>query len=161
MQQLSGASVAVGIADDVPDLDGLLAVTQHDTVRGYFNSYMADIHYHQMVAALGSGQTWFPPGLIAQALGLARNAAPAASSASIKSGTEDWAETLTAREKQLALDVAAGKSNAEIASAHSITERTVKSHLTKIFRKLDVRSRFALAVRIRGESDGIANAFNQ
>src|SRR6266550_2189102 len=50
---------------------------------------------------------------------------------------------LTRREREL---VAAGASNKEIAERLSIAERTVKAHLTSIFRKLGVSSRLHLAV---------------
>src|SRR5438093_10335106 len=53
---------------------------------------------------------------------------------------------LTARERELVALVAAGASNKEIADRLSIAERTVKAHLTSIFRKLGVSSRLHLAV---------------
>jgi DNA-binding NarL/FixJ family response regulator len=37
--------------------------------------------------------------------------------------------------------LAAGRSNRQIAAELVITERTVKSHITSLFRKLDVSSR--------------------
>ncbi len=53
---------------------------------------------------------------------------------------------LTQRERELVALVAAGASNKEIADRLSIAERTVKAHLTSIFRKLGVSSRLHLAV---------------
>ncbi len=53
---------------------------------------------------------------------------------------------LTRRERELVALVAAGASNKEIAERLSIAERTVKAHLTSIFRKLGVSSRLHLAV---------------
>ena len=53
---------------------------------------------------------------------------------------------LTQRERELVALVAAGASNKEIAERLSIAERTVKAHLTSIFRKLGVSSRLHLAV---------------
>lgn len=53
---------------------------------------------------------------------------------------------LTRRELQIAEQVAAGATNAEVARALVISEATVKSHLVRVFDKLSVRSRTQLAV---------------
>jgi DNA-binding NarL/FixJ family response regulator len=44
--------------------------------------------------------------------------------------------------------VAAGKSNLEVAHALSLSARTVEWNLSKIYRKLGVRSRTELAAKI-------------
>jgi DNA-binding NarL/FixJ family response regulator len=48
---------------------------------------------------------------------------------------------LTAREREVFLLIAAGHSNAEIAQALYISDTTVKTHVTHIFQKLNVRDR--------------------
>jgi DNA-binding CsgD family transcriptional regulator len=53
---------------------------------------------------------------------------------------------LSAREREVAQLVARGLSNREIAEALILTERTVESHLTHIFGKLELRSRSQLTV---------------
>jgi DNA-binding NarL/FixJ family response regulator len=53
---------------------------------------------------------------------------------------------LTPREKQVAQLVSEGSSNNEIASWLHISERTVKAHLTSIFRKLHISDRLRLAL---------------
>ncbi len=52
-------------------------------------------------------------------------------------------DTLSAREVQVLEQVAAGTSNREIARRLFISEATVKTHLTHIYGKLDVRDRAA------------------
>ncbi|NJP65426.1 response regulator [Streptomyces spiramenti] len=52
-------------------------------------------------------------------------------------------ETLSAREVQVLEEVARGASNREIARGLFISEATVKTHLTHIYGKLDVRDRAA------------------
>jgi DNA-binding CsgD family transcriptional regulator len=53
-------------------------------------------------------------------------------------------ERLSAREHQVALLVARGFRNKEVARELGITDGTVKLHLHKIFRKLGVRNRRAI-----------------
>jgi DNA-binding CsgD family transcriptional regulator len=58
-------------------------------------------------------------------------------------------EGLTAAELRVASLVAEGRTNREIAAALFLGERTVASHLTHIYGKLDVRSRTELAHQFR------------
>ena len=53
---------------------------------------------------------------------------------------------LTPREQQVSELIAVGVSNKEVADKLSIAERTVKAHLTHIFRKLGLSSRLQLAL---------------
>lgn len=53
---------------------------------------------------------------------------------------EDW-ETLTDREMDVLGLIAKGHSNKEIAQKLTISEKTVKNHITNIFRKLEVEDR--------------------
>jgi DNA-binding NarL/FixJ family response regulator len=66
----------------------------------------------------------------------------------------DLPATLTEAERDVALRVLAGNSNAAIASARRSSERTVANQLARIYRKLGVASRSELARRLLGESDG-------
>lgn len=59
---------------------------------------------------------------------------------------------LTRREHEILAWVAQGTRNAEIAQRLSISEKTVKTHLTRIFAKLDVKSRVAAALSFRGQA---------
>jgi DNA-binding CsgD family transcriptional regulator len=54
-------------------------------------------------------------------------------------------ESLTPREMQVALAVAEGSSNGEVAAALYLTPKTVEYHLTRVYRKLGLRSRAELA----------------
>ena len=55
-------------------------------------------------------------------------------------------DNLTRREYQIATLVGRGESNKRIAQQLAITERTVKAHLTEIFRKLRISDRVKLAL---------------
>jgi DNA-binding NarL/FixJ family response regulator len=63
---------------------------------------------------------------------------------------------LTKRESEIAVVVAEGKSNKEIARILNITEGTVKIHLHNIFQKLGIMNRMVLMAKIiREEVMGI------
>ena len=55
---------------------------------------------------------------------------------------------LTKREKQVAIEAAKGLSNKEIARILSITERTVKAHLSSTFERLGAKDRLHLALML-------------
>ena len=144
LERLKPLGKPIAMAADVPDLREMLDLSRHG-IRAYFNSYMADVHYRQMVSLLCQGMTWFSPPMMAGALELARRTL-----GQDETLREDALEPLTSREREIAADVASGKSNREIAEVRHITERTVKAHLTRIFRKLGTRNRHALAMKLRG-----------
>jgi DNA-binding CsgD family transcriptional regulator len=64
-------------------------------------------------------------------------------------GRSPAGSTLTASELRVAELVASGLSNKEVASRLVVTVRTVEAHLSKIYAKLEVRSRTALSARLR------------
>lgn len=56
------------------------------------------------------------------------------------------ADTLTAREREVAIAVGKGSSNAEIAADLHMSVATVKAHISHIFTKLDVSNRVQVAI---------------
>ena len=62
--------------------------------------------------------------------------------------TRGVAEELTAAEYRVALAVASGGTNREVASTLFLSVKTVDFHLQNIYRKLGLRSRTELAVRL-------------
>ncbi len=130
--------VTVGVASDHPAVEEMLAYTDLGA-RAYFNAYMAPLHYEQLNKLLSTGQSWYPPELLAETFSLARRA--------VRLPTDtDPLEKLTHREKEIAIAVSEGKSNKLIATDCDISERTVKTHLTNIFKKLQVKDRVALVI---------------
>jgi DNA-binding CsgD family transcriptional regulator len=58
-------------------------------------------------------------------------------------------EGLTPAEQRVAALVAKGRTNAEVAASLFLAERTVASHLTRVYSKLGVRSRTELSRKLR------------
>ncbi len=54
--------------------------------------------------------------------------------------------SLTDREREVAVAVGSGASNAEVAAALFMSEATVKSHVSRLFTKLDVANRVHIAI---------------
>jgi DNA-binding NarL/FixJ family response regulator len=93
------------------------------------------------VAAVAAGHALLDPAVTGRVLDRFRatpDAAPAARPESI--------EELTAREREVLELMGRGLSNGEIASSLVISEVTVKSHIGRIFTKLDLRDRAAAIV---------------
>ena len=56
---------------------------------------------------------------------------------------------LTARERDVAIEIARGRSNAEIARGLFMSVATVKATVTRIFQKLGTSNRVQLAILVR------------
>jgi DNA-binding NarL/FixJ family response regulator len=54
--------------------------------------------------------------------------------------------TLTDREREVALAIASGSSNADVAAQLFMSEATVKSHVSRLFTKLDAGNRVQIAI---------------
>jgi DNA-binding CsgD family transcriptional regulator len=69
----------------------------------------------------------------------------------------DAAEALTPQELQIALVVGGGATNREAAAALFLSAKTIEMHLSRIYRKLGIRSRAELAARVaRHEVEPVA-----
>jgi DNA-binding NarL/FixJ family response regulator len=64
------------------------------------------------------------------------------------------ADELTPHELRIALLVAEGRTNPEVAAELFNSRKTVEHHLSQIYRKLGVRSRTELARLMAGELSG-------
>lgn len=114
--------------------------------RGYCNSHAVPALLRNVAEVVLQGGLWIGESLMRRLLqGTAHIAVPAP-----KGAPADWAALLTARERQVALAVAAGASNKEIARQLNITERTIKAHTSAIFGKLSVRDRLQLSLIVHG-----------
>ena len=66
--------------------------------------------------------------------------------------SDEWSSALSPREREVALVVARGLANKEIARELGLSEGTVKQHVHNIFLKLGMRSRHTLATVVSGRA---------
>ena len=141
LKHVSGKPVQVGVCSDLPNLREMLECVRLGA-KAYCNSHMATLHYDQMLQLLSKGQSWFPPQMLDETFKLAQQAANPPSN-------EERLTILTSREKDIALAVGEGNSNRQIADLYDISEPTVKSHLTSIFKKLELKDRVGLVLFLK------------
>lgn len=135
------------VLSDIPD-DGEALACFAAGARGYCNSHALAEVLRQVATVVGQGGLWIGESLMGRllqgAIPLMQNRLTAPNDPE----DPEWSTGLTERERQVALAVASGASNKEIARQLAITERTVKAHIGAIFDKLGVRDRLQLSLRV-------------
>jgi DNA-binding NarL/FixJ family response regulator len=131
-------------ADKPDDIEGLLLLRQG--IYGYCNTYMAATLLARAVKAAREGEVWVGWDLMQR---LIRGIAPEASET--RESNLVQLESLTDREQEIAHYVAQGASNKRIASSLGITERTVKAHLSTVYKKIGVNDRLQLALLVNSQ----------
>jgi two-component system, NarL family, nitrate/nitrite response regulator NarL len=116
-------------------------------VVGYLHAYAHDQVLKEVYSVVSHGGIWLGRDLLKHLITLT-----ARGSRQTVDVLEEVLEGLTKREREVALEAAKGNSNKEIARALSISERTVKAHLTSVFDTLKVRDRLHLALVLQGQS---------
>ena len=111
-------------------------------VRAYGNRHMHEENLRQAVFALKAGQIWLPPAIVNRMI----TALPAN-----KNEKKEPAllKALSSREAEVVKWLVNGLSNREIGEKMFISIRTVKAHLTSIFKKTGCRDRLELATRMK------------
>lgn len=104
--------------------------------NGYILKDSGSSELKQAINVIMSGESYIQPSLL-----------PALNSRLINRDVDqDKLQTLTKREIEILTQVAGGMFNKEIAVNLNISERTVKNHISNIFRKIDVSDRTQAAV---------------
>ena len=105
-------------------------------INGYVLKDSESAELKKAICAINDGENYIQPSLI-----------PSLNSKMIeKNEDEIKIESLTKRELQVLKELAIGKFNRDIAKEMEISERTVKNHISIIFKKLDVNDRSQAAV---------------
>ncbi|MEO6604471.1 MAG: response regulator transcription factor [Aeromicrobium sp.] len=152
MPVMDGIAATAAVVE-LPDAPKVIVLTTFDAdeyvvralAAGAHGFLLKDTAPADIVAAIGKvvdGEPMLSPTITAQLIKQVTQAAPDAR------GDEAMtlADTLTAREREVAIAVGTGSSNAEIASDLHMSVATVKAHISHIFTKLDVTNRVQVAI---------------
>lgn len=139
---LAAPGCRVVVLSNAPDQAEGLVCLEAGAV-GYAHALAGPQLLHQVADVVAAGGLWVGPDLIARLR----------TALTVRSQMEDASQRiarLSPREREVALAVAGGASNKEVARHMGITERTVKAHLSAIFERLGVRDRLQLTVLVNG-----------
>jgi DNA-binding NarL/FixJ family response regulator len=124
---------------------GTLARSLHAGAKGYLvYSRFAPEELLDALYAVASGEE-IPP---SPAVALALADLPDQESRGQFLQVQHLVDPLTARETEILDLIAEGRSNTEIAQALAVEEKTVKNHITRLYSKLNISSRYE-AIRLR------------
>jgi len=126
--------------------EGLVLRALGEGARGYLLKSGKTGDLVKAIKAVYTGEAWVERSMIGKLL----NGLPRSNQGQIDKGKrrERAKPLLTKREEEVARLVAMGYRNKEIADRLSISEKTVKSHLTSILRKLNVSHRLQVVLRM-------------
>lgn len=130
---LSGYS-DVGIAKAATDGGACGYLLKETKLRSLFDA----------IRAVAAGGIWIDPALPRKIFDLFQ------ATAAREQGQKDGMSALTRREREVLGCVAQGRSNRDIAHHLCVSEQTVKTHLTRIFAKLEVDNRVEAALAFYG-----------
>lgn len=118
---------------------------------GYCEIKVSPTLISKSVASVIRGEIWLERHLIPQVIGSLIKTNPQATEVDHEyENKKKLLDTLSSRELDVAKLIRSGKSNKIIASTLFISERTVKAHLTSIFKKMQVSDRLHLAISLKG-----------
>lgn len=146
MPKKNGIEVLQEIKDQNIDIKVLILTVHNEVdyllkavdigVDGYILKDSGSAELKKAINAVISGENYIQPKLI-----------PALNSKLVsRDNDKDKIDSLTNREMDVLICVANGMFNREIADNLCISERTVKNHITSIFKKIDVADRTQAAV---------------
>jgi DNA-binding NarL/FixJ family response regulator len=141
--QLSPATRTFALSDKPSQLEAISAFKAR--AMGYCASVIDPLNLAKAVDAIARGEMWIERKLTSVLVSslLAGNEN---TSAEMSSKPDRRLDCLTLRQREVADAIAMGASNKEIANRLNVTERTIKAHLTEMFRNVGVMDRLQLAL---------------
>lgn len=119
--------------------DDFLSEALQQGAHGYLPKTATHHELLRAIRALAAGELWAPRTLLTRVVERLRQRAET------RQGLPPAVrEPLTAREREIVRDVMQGLTNREIATRLGISEKTVKTHLSNVFRKLNIHRRVDL-----------------
>ena len=114
---------------------------------GYCEKTAPPLIARKAVETVLKGDVWIQRDLISKVIGtlVNRSKGPQLDTRRL----DDALKTLSSREKEVVARIRKGESNKQIADHLFISERTVKAHLTSIFKKLDMSDRLQLVIYLQ------------
>jgi DNA-binding NarL/FixJ family response regulator len=103
--------------------------------HGYLRKDSTPAELREAIRVLHSGRTYFSPALAAQMADAVRKGNQAKEKA-----PPNATDVLTAREREILVHIAQGKTNKEIGAELGISTRTVEAHRDSLMRKLGIRT---------------------
>ncbi|MCM8921044.1 MAG: response regulator transcription factor [Candidatus Thiodiazotropha sp.] len=138
----------VFLSPEPNDVEGLFLISQGG--RGYCNRYISKALLIKAVELVRLGEVWVGRKLLFKLMNRL-SSMNHTSEDEVESRTESKLSKLTDREREIAVLIGSGDSNKVIANKLDITERTVKAHLSSIFRKTATKDRLQLGLLINVE----------
>lgn len=136
------------VLEDIPsELHGVELLKSG--ILGYGNTYLDPSVLREAIKVIQIGEIWVSKRFVQW---LANNCNPVEHYPA-QNGKEIQLNSLTASEVKILTQLLDGDSNKVIAKKLNISERTVKAHLTSIFRKTGVKDRLHLVLSVSGRGN--------
>jgi len=140
MPVMNGLTATVALRNDLPQAKVLIVTSQADSdcvkrivqsgARGCVLKDASPSELSKAIELVDGGNAFFSPAIAPFALNqFVRGTNP-----------DEGGEALTAREREVLIQIAEGRSNKEIASVLNIGSRTVETHRERLMRKLGIRT---------------------
>lgn len=147
-QQYNGITNTLVVTNTPNSEQGLRVLNLN--VRGYANTFIDTDKLKTALSVIAQGEVWAGAALIQYMLSRAQGQnTPTQTNDKQPDYHPGVFQKLTTRELQIAQKILSGLQNKLIADELCITERTVKAHLSAIYKKLGIRNRLELTLKLQ------------
>lgn len=144
LRALQPATKIVVLAGHPDEKEGLVALKMG--AKGYCDRAIAPALLGKALEAVQAGEVWVGRKLTSHLLEELSALTEALGERGSSGDIDRRLDGLTPRERAIVAELGAGASNKDIAQKFAVTERTVKAHLTAVFRKLGISGRLQVAL---------------